>query len=176
LLLLIIAVIGLFAYGYFTSSLPAPFPALHRTTTPATSTTNPNLLPNARINEPFVYGSVLYTITGVDKKVQVQQGTSIFTASGTFVLVSVTVRDQGQAPVTLQPSSFSLRDSQGREFSLHQAATRAASSVPGKTDLFAEALQPGVDRQAVIVFDVPRADSDFSLRLYSGYVDVSLGQ
>lgn len=178
LLVLFVAIVGLITWGYFTSSLPAPFPARHRATVSTTSqvTTGAGQLPAASPNEPFAYGSVLYTVGNITKAADVKHGTTSVQAVGTFILVPLTVANQSQEPVTFQPSDFALHDAEGQVFSLHGGATGLASAAPGKSDLFAEALQPGLEIQAVLVFDVPKQASAFDLRISSGFMDVKLGQ
>ena len=178
MLVLFVAIVGLIAYGYFTSSLPAPFPALHRTTAAETTAPTPGTpqVPTASPGKPFAYGDVLYTVGDVSKTNEVRRGTASSQAVGTFVLVPLTLSNTSREPVDFASTDFSLRDGQGQVFSLHAAATGLANAAPGKTDLFAEALQPGLEIQAILVFDVPRQASGFDLRISSGFMDVSLGQ
>jgi len=178
MLVLFVAIVSLITWGYFTSSLPVPFPARHRATVVTTSqgTTGGGQLPAASTNQPFVYGNVMYTVGNITKAADVKHDTTSFQATGTFILVPLTVVNQSLEPVTLQPSDFALQDGQGQVFSLHGGATRLANAATGKTNLFEEALQPGLEIQAVLVFDVPKQASGFDLRISSGFVDVKLGQ
>jgi hypothetical protein len=176
MLVLFVAIVGLIAWGYFTSSLPAPFPTMHRTTAAETSSPSQGQLPTASPGKPFAYGSVLYTVGSISKSADIKQGTASFQAVGTFVQVPLTLANESKAPVTFTASDFVLHDSQGQVFSLHSGATVLACAAPGKTDLFAEALQPGLGIQVVLVFDVPKQVSGFDLRISRGFMDVNLGQ
>jgi hypothetical protein len=107
---------------------------------------------------------------------ELKQGGTSLTASGSFFLVFLSVTNQGQEPLSFSPSDFSLHDQQGRKFTVHSEATKLASLTNQKSDLFSEALQPGLGRETVLVFDVPKESTGLSLRLSNGYLDVSLGQ
>lgn len=176
MLVLFVVIVGLITWGYFTSSLPAPFPARHRTTTTETSLPAQGQLPTGATDKPFTYGNVLYTVGNISKSAEVKHGTASFQAVGTFVQVPLTLVNQSQEPVTFTASDFILHDSQGQVFSLHTGATGLACAAPGKTDLFTEALQPGLEIQSVLVFDVPKQTTGFDLRISSGFMDVNLGQ
>jgi len=178
LLVLFVAIVGLITWGYFTSSLPAPFPARHRTTptTASPGATGAGQLPAASPDKPFAYGNVLYTVVNITKAADVKHGTASFQAAGTFIMLPLTLVNQSKEPVTFRATDFTLRDGQGQIFSIHGGATGLASAAPGKSDLFAEALQPGLEIQSVLVFDVPRQASGFVLRINNGYLDVDLKQ
>lgn len=181
LLLLIVIGVALFLWGYFTSDFPAPLPARHRATSAAmpspTGTGTPGTQGlQAQPGHPFIYGNGLYTVEKMERVAQVGQGGNSVTASGSFLLVFLSVTNQGQEPLSFSPSDFSLRDKQGRTFTLHSEATKLASLANQKSDLFSEALQPGLSRETVLAFDVPKESSGLSLRLSSGYLDVNLGE
>ena len=49
-------------------------------------------------------------------------------------------------------------------------------SEQAQSNLLTESLQPGLSRDGVIAFDVPKESAGFSIRLSNGYVAVGLGQ
>jgi len=178
MILLALAIVGLFAYGYFTSTLPPPLPALHRTTAPETTTPaqgNPQAQ-TASTGKPFAYGDVVYTVGSVSRVTEVTNGTTSFKAAGIFIEIPLTLANSSRTPIAFAAADFSLRDSQSRVFSLHEGATALASAASGKTDLFAEGLQPGLEIDTVLVFDVPDKASGLGLRISAGFMDVTLGQ
>jgi hypothetical protein len=174
MILLGVAIVGLVTYGYFTSSLPAPFPARNR---PPAETTPPiagSQQSQAQADRPFAYGSVLYSIGNTSRVEEVRQSGVSFKASGIFLLINVELTNQGREPVALHPSDFVLHDSLGREFSVHQAAAKTAAAVYDKADIFTAALQPGLTVEGVLIFDVPKQATGLVLRISKGYLDVKL--
>lgn len=180
-LLLLAIGVALFLWGYFTSDLPAPLPARHRTTPVANPSQTGTGTPGtqglqAQAGRPFIYGNGLYSVEKTDRVAQVGQAGSSVTASGSFLLVFLSVTNQGPEPLSFSPSDFSLRDKQGRTFTIHLEATKLAVLANQRSDLFSEAIQPGLDRKIVLVFEVPKDSTGPSLRLSNGYLDVNLGQ
>ena len=170
-----LAIVGVAIWGYYTSSFPAPLPARNRAvqeskTTPASEATPVQ----PQMDRAFVFGDVEYTVSKVERSATVSKPGVSITAMGSFVQISFTVKNLGDAPVVLPAADFALYDSQGRGYSVHQAATAAAAEEP--VAFFSEALQPGLTRTGVIVFEVPENASGLRLRLLNGYTEVDLGQ
>jgi hypothetical protein len=175
--LLGLAIIVLCIVGYFTAAFPSPFPAWHRATseTPATQTSVVNQ-PTAQVGQPFTYGNTLYSITKIDRVAEVKDSKTTLKTTGTFIEIFLSVTNQGQEPVSFQPSDFTLIDSQGKEYTLYLNATAIATQSNNKNDLFDSALQPGLEREGVLVFETPKQATGLILRLSNGYADVSLGE
>ncbi len=91
------------------------------------------------------------------------------------MLVFISVVNRGTEPLSLKPSDFALYDNYQRRYSAHGEATKLAAQAYDRADLFAEAVEPGLSRQGILTFDVPQEDASFSLRLFNGFMDVSLG-
>lgn len=170
-----LAIIGVAIWGYYTSSFPAPLPARNRAvqavkTTPATGVTPVQ----PQVNKAFAFGDIEYTISNVEHSTSVSKPGASITTTGSFVRVSINVENLGERPVVLQAGDFALVDSQGRYYSVHQAATTAAAG--DSVAFFSEALQPGLIHAGVIVFEVPKDTGGLTLRLLNGYAEVDLGQ
>ncbi len=175
---IVILIIAVGIWGYITSSLPAPLPAWHRTS-PGAATTSPNTPaeqgPTASVGKSFTFGHLQYVIEKTERSGDITQGSTSLKSAGSFFLVYLTARNQGKQPVSLAPADFALEDSQGREFTLNREATKLAGQVSETGDFLGEALQPGLGRRGVLVFDVPQSASGLTLRLSNGYLDVNLG-
>ena len=178
MIFLAVAIIAVFVWGYFTNDLPAPLPSFkpRTTTTIPVATTTTTTAAEFQLNKPFTFGSAQYTITKIDLINELKSGTTTTTTTGSYVLVFLAVLDEGMTPLTLNPSDFTLIDNKGRIFTLNQEATRIASVSNGKGNLLTESLQPGLSKEGVLTFDVPKDASGFSMRLSNGYVNVNLGQ
>ncbi len=177
MLIIGLLIVGLTAYAYFTDKLPAPLPGYHRgktdtTTTPPT--TGDTQLPVVKAGQPFIYGGVEYAIGAITKPQNVRQGATIINPTGIFLQIELTAANNGNKPVTLQSSDYSLVDSQGRLYSLDRTATEGAVQTANKDSLFAEDLQPGLKNDTLLIFDVPAQAKDFSLRISGGYITIGL--
>lgn len=172
------AVIALIIYGYFTSSLPAPFPAKGERPSPGgtpTPAAGNAPAPAAQVGRPFTFGGGLYSIDKIDRIGQLQKGSATLSAGGTFLLVFLSVENRGIEPLAFQSSDFALFDRQGRRYAAHIEATKLAGPAFQTSDLLGEAIGPGLKRQGVLAFDVPLDAGGFSFRLLNGYLDISLG-
>jgi hypothetical protein len=177
MILLAVAIVIVFLWGYFTNDLPAPLPSFKpRTTTTTPTTTSTTTTSELQLNKPFTFGNAQYTITKVELAKELQSGTTTTSTTGSYILISLTVIDEGIVPLTLNPADFTLLDSKGRTFTLNQEATRLAALSNKKSNILTESLQPGLTREGIIAFDVPENTSGFVLLLSNGYVKVNLGQ
>jgi hypothetical protein len=177
ILVLLVVIVGFLTWGYFTSSLPAPFPARNRKTAESTSSTettvtSPGL--QLKMGTPFTYGNLQYLISKTERTTEVKQGGTTLDTSGSFILVFLTVKNSSKGPVILEPSDFALNDAEGRVYSLNLEASKLASVANEADDIFGEALQPSLGRTGVLVFDIPIDATNLSIRLFNGYLDVSL--
>ena len=177
MILLSIAIIAVFTWGYFTNDLPAPLPSYKpRTTTTAPITTSTTTTSEFQLNKPFTFGNAQYTITKIELVSELQSGTTTVTTTGSYLLVFLTVLDEGTEPLTLNPGDFTIIDNKGRTFTLNQEATRIAALSNKKSNILTESLQPGLSQEGIIAFEVPANTSGIALRLSNGYVQVNLGK
>jgi hypothetical protein len=177
MILLAIAIVIVFLWGYFTNDLPAPLPSFKpRTTTTTPTTTSTTTTSEFQLNKPFTFGSAQYTITKIELATELQSGTATTSTTGSYILVFLTVTNEGIVPLSLNPADFTLLDNKGRTFTLNQEATRIAALSNKKSNILTESLQPGLRQEGIIAFEVPDNTSGFVLRLSNGYVNVNLGQ
>lgn len=95
-------------------------------------------------------------------------------AQGSFVLISVTVKNIGDKAQTMFDDNQKLRDADGREFS---ADTEAAIHLKNN-DLWLKEVNPGNTATGTLIYDMPAGATPASLELhdsaFSGGVTVSL--
>ncbi len=175
---MVLAVIIVLFWGWFTSQLPEPLPVRNRggTQLAPSGTSIPAQGTGVQASRPFTYGNAIYSITDISTVTEVKAGRTSLTSTGSFVVLLLTINNQGDEPIILHPSDFILHDMQNRRFTVNVAATSIAESANRRSGLFNEAVQPGMGRQGVLVFEVPRDDRGFSLRLANGFLDVNLGR
>jgi hypothetical protein len=186
--MIVIAVlcIGSMLWAYFTDQLPGPLPKFHTAsnTKPGVTTTTNSAVPSGitttayPASQPFDFGAAQYTLGKISVSGDdLRSGTLTATTSGSFVLVDLTVLDRGSAPLVLDAADFTLYDSKGNLYTVNENATNIASlSTANRKNLLTEPLQPGLSRDGIIVFEVPKDASGFTLRVANGYVDISLGK
>lgn len=165
--------------GFTTDLLPPPLPARHREARQAPPAAQPTSAARglqAQAGRPFNFGNTAYTVEKTGRASELRDKTAAFTPSGTFLLILLSVTNEGGEPLRFKPSDFALYDKDGRHFSALREASRLASSLNEKKDIFGEALQPGLTMEALLVFDVPREAEGLTLRLFHGYLDVGLGR
>lgn len=74
------------------------------------------------------------------------------TTSGKFLWVDLKIKNLGKEPITADSSAMAVKDDQDREF---KAYTEAFSYIPDNKQLFLKAINPGMDVQGTVIFEVP---------------------
>ena len=124
--------------------------------------------------EPFQFGDLRLAVTSIRRSAVVSEGRDTVEAIEQFATVLLTVRNDSEASVSLA-GRLQLLDVQGRIFSPDAEATAAvALRDESRRDGLVVDLQPGLETDLVVVFQVPEQDERFRLRLSGGYVDVEL--
>jgi hypothetical protein len=130
------------------------------------------------IDETLTAGSLTWTVDTARQETEVR-GFAFPPAAlrGNFVVVSFTVRNISEGPVTLTPESLVLVDEEGRE-SPPAASDNTEYMVPRHAILFNEKglLHPGEEKEGKVIFNLevpfgvnPSADlSGFRLQLGDG--------
>lgn len=100
-------------------------------------------------------GDLTFTANSISKKTTVGSSYSAKTSqSGTYLLVNVTVENNGNETITIDSSLFSLTDSEGREFS-HSNEGQTALIMSGSNNFFLKQVQPGLSSTGDVVFEIP---------------------
>lgn len=82
------------------------------------------------------------------------------TADGVFVLVELTIRNEGHAEVNVSPGAFALLDGRGGVHGVDEAATAVVDD-----GLLLEYVGPGLGESGILVFDVPTESPTLTLRI-----------
>ena len=122
----------------------------------------------------FQFGDLLLAVTDIRVSRLVSEGVDEVEAIERFATVLLTVRNTGDAPLSLN-EQLQLLDDQGRAFSPDAEATAAVAVRDGSAnDALVARLQPDLEIELVVVFQVPEGAENFRLRVRGGYVDVVL--
>jgi hypothetical protein len=113
------------------------------------------------IGDPVKAGDLTWTVTSATQGTELREFGERRT--GNFVVVDLTVKNNGDEAVTVDSESLAILDDQGRT---HEADIEAY--VPSRLDLFLKQVNPGVTQQARVVFNIAPDASGLILRLGDG--------
>ncbi|MBO1754773.1 DUF4352 domain-containing protein [Allobranchiibius sp. CTAmp26] len=146
------------------TSAPTSAGSASRSSTPtAKKTTKSATKKSPGLNTPVKDGMLQFVVTKVRTGVP-SVGDQYLgqKAQGKFVLVSVTITNQGKDSQTLSDSDQKVKDSQGRTFS---ADSTADAYITGNQVLFSE-INPGNSTHGVFAFDMPVGATPVSIELH----------
>ena len=171
---LVVALIVLVAAAYFTGNIPFLNQQSNAPATP--SPVIGGQLGSASLGRAVGYGDWGYLVSSVEHLDKITNDSKVLVPGGSYAVVHLTVTNNGKEPRSLSAADFALVDDQGRRYSVESDATSMDSAALGLPNLLSVAVQPGLSKNSVIVFDVPKDARGLTLRLYQGYLDVNLGQ
>jgi len=134
-------------------------------------TEEPQRATRLQLNEEAQVDSVTLVATGTDRGgeiADVQPG-------GEWLIVYITVTNNGNAAAPFDYASWELVDSEGRSYPFAEAATNDLVSTAVDNGIEAE-LEPGETYDLAIVYDVPTSVSGFGLVSSDGTVVIELDQ
>ena len=129
----------------------------------------------AGIGEPVKVGDVVFTVHGTSTANNVG-GEFGQKAQGTYLIVDVTVKNEGKKAITTDSSFFKLKVGD-TEYEADATADPFVNEAGG--GFFLQQVNPGVENKGKIVFDVPAdvANSkDLILNVQTGFFGTEQGQ
>jgi hypothetical protein len=179
LLLLLLVVVGLAVYGYFTTPLPFGLSAVIQTpggaNVPAQSATSPaGGRPGARTaaGQPLVLGAATVVVQ------QIQRNQDLANSSrgpaGAFTVVQVEIQNAGIEPLTPQTADFRLVDDRGWVYAVDLEATRAVNTSSRHRVIFEASVPPGARVITLLAFETAPDTNAVALRVRLGSGDVEL--
>ena len=174
----IIVILGAIIFviaAFFTGNIP--FVGQQQGTAPAAPTpVAGNQLASVGIGKAVGYGDWGYRVASLERRDKFEQADKQAVPAGVFLVINLTVTNNGKEPRSLSATDFALIDSQGRRYGVDGEATELAAGVLNKNRRLGIAVQPGLTKDSAVVFDIPRDAKGLSFRLFQGYLDVDLGQ
>jgi hypothetical protein len=178
----ILAIVGLGVYGYFTTPLPFGLSSVIRTPGGAASGGTPGqtaavVAPGARsgVGQPLVLGALTAQVQGVQRGVDLSANGARGPA-GSFALVLLALQNGGTQPITPHAGDFSLADERGRVYAVDQEATRAAAQNSRRRVAFEATVPPGGRLDTALAFEVASDAGSLTLRVSLGYGELELGR
>lgn len=104
----------------------------------------------AKIGVPLKVGNVVFEVTGTSTAQTIggQYGTK---AKGTFLILDVSVKNEGKKSITTDTSFFKL-ESGGTTY---DASATASTYANNNANFFLQQVNPGLSDEGKVVFDVP---------------------
>jgi predicted metalloprotease len=153
--------------GATASTQPAPTatePSAEPTEEPRNPAEQPTQPANAiNIGDSFTSGDFTVTVTGTDSSRTVGGTTgSAQRAQGTYLVVYVTVKADGNRAAAFDYDSYALQDGDGNSYDFDADATNALIQA-GVPDGIDTKINPGETYNLAIVYDVPTNAANFTL-------------
>jgi hypothetical protein len=178
LLLLVLAIVGLAVYGYFTTPLPFGLSSVIRTPggsnvpTPVTSSAGVPIGARTAAGQPLILGAANVVVQAI------QRNQDLTTASrgpaGVFTVVQIEVQNGGTESLAPQMTDFRLVDDRGWLYAVDLEATRAVNISSKRRVIFDAPVPPGGRLATLLAFETAPDTNALTLRVKLGYGDVEL--
>jgi Domain of unknown function (DUF4352) len=176
--LLVLVIVGLGVYAYFTVPLPLGLSSVIRTPgganvgAPAGSTIGVPAGTRTAAGQPLVLGATNVVVQAVQRSQDLASGK--IGPAGAFTLVTVEVQNGGSEPVAPQTDDFRLVDDRGRLYAVDLEATRAVNASTHHRVIFDTSVPPGVRTITVLAFETAPDANALTMRVRLGYGEVEL--
>ena len=177
IVLLLLVIVGLGVYAFFTTPLPFGLSAYIRTPGGANvpvAPSGPSLVPGSRVavGQPLVLGAANVTVQSV------QRNQDLAAAGrgplGSFTLLQIELQNGGNEPLLPQLGDFRLMDDRGRTYAVDLEATRAVNTASRRRLAFEASVPPGGRLATVLAFETPPDVGGLTLRVKLGYGELDL--
>lgn len=178
--LLLLLIVGIGVYAYFTTPLPFGLSSVIRTPGGAgagrggASAPAP-VAPSARAasGQPLTLGALSVAVQGVTRGQDFTSGGGRGPA-GSFTLVLVDLQNDGAEPVVPAAGDFRLVDERGREYAVDVEATRSAAQLVRRRTPFEATVPPSGRLLSVLAFETAPDAGALTLRVQLGYGELEL--
>ena len=176
--LILLAVVGLAVYAYFTTPLPLGLSTVIRTPGGANA---PNPAPLVGVpagvrtaaGQPLVLGATNVVVQTVQRNQDISSAGRAG-PTGSFTLVQIELQNGGSEPLTPQLGDFRLVDDRGRLYAVDLEATRAVNATAKHRVLFDASVPPGGRTMTLLAFETAADANALTLRVRLGYGEVEL--
>lgn len=181
ILLIVLAIVGLGVYGYFTTPLPLGLSSVIRTpggsnvATPTGTAVGVPAGARTAAGQPLVLGATSVVVQTVQRNQDLAAGgRGPAGPAGLFTLVLIELQNGGSEPLTPQTADFRLVDDRGRVYAVDPEATRSVNVVGKHRYLFEASVPPGGRLATLLAFETAADATALTLRVRLGYGDVEL--
>lgn len=125
---------------------------------------------SGKIGDTVSVGNFSYRVQKAEQAETVGNQYINHTASGTYEIVYVTLRNNDKESRYADSNMFKLMDDQGRSFVVSTEATSAYSIAnSNQYDLFLKQANPGLEIDGVLIFDIPKDAKGLKLEVSGGF-------
>jgi len=173
--LVVLVIVGLGVYGYFTTPLPLGLSSVIRTPGGANvggASTQVGVPAGLRTaaGQPLVLGATNVVVQAVLRN----QDLSRNGLPGAFTVVQVDLQNGGSEPLQPQTSDFRLVDDRGRTYAVDLDATRNVNAANKHRVVFDASVPPGGSMVTQLAFETAPDANALTLRVRLGYGEVEL--
>jgi hypothetical protein len=177
IVLLLLVIIGVGVYGYFTTPLPFGLSSVIRTPGGSAQSAPPGGAPQpagsrTAVGQPLVLGAANIVIQSTTRNQDIVASSR--GPAGSFTIVQIEVQNGGNEPLTPKTDDFRLMDDRGRRYAIDSEATRAVNSAARHRVLFDASVPPGGRITTLLAFETPTDIGALTLRVALGYGEVEL--
>jgi len=177
IVLLVLVIVGVGVYGYFTTPLPFGLSSVIRTPGGSAAAQPPGVAPpvagaRTAAGQPLVLGSTSITIQNTARNQDLVA--SAKGPPGQFTVVQLDLQNAGNEPLMPKVDDFRLVDERGRRYAVDLEATRAVNAAAKHRVLFDSSVPPGGDVITLLAFETPSDLGALTLRVVLGYGEVEL--
>lgn len=177
--MLVLVIIGLAVYGYFTTPLPFGLSSVIRTPGGAnvspqsgTSSAGVPIGVRAAAGQPLVLGAATVVVQGIQRNQDLSTGNR--GPAGVFTVVQIEVQNGGTESLAPQIADFRLVDDRGWLYAVDVEATRAVNTTSRRRVIFDAPVPPGARMATLLAFETTPDTNALTLRVRLGYGDVEL--
>lgn len=117
------------------------------------------------LGTPVAAGDLEITVNNVSTTDELES--PLGNKSGHWVVVDVTIKNNGQKQVTVNSSDFTLIESDGTEYSTDSDNLMYLDS---EKNLFLQQINPKLSAEGQVLFATPEAAKDFTLKVRGGFL------
>ena len=177
IVVLLLAIVGLAIYGYFTTPLPFGLSSVIRTPggnagAPSGSSIGVPAGTRTSAGQPLVLGATNVVIQSVQRNQDLSAGGR--GPTGAFTLVQMELQNSGSEPLTPQMGDFRLVDDRGRSYAVDPEATRSVNAANRHRFIFEATVPPGTRETTILAFETAPDANALTLRVRLGYGEVEL--
>lgn len=111
-----------------------------------------------QMKEPVKVGGGTWTVKSVEstKELKRQDGTGKFTAEGMFLLLEVSLKNDGSSSVNLTGGEIEVMDDKGNAYTFDSKNNNIYLNAVGKESLTGSSVDPGKTSEGFLIFDISK--------------------
>lgn len=164
-LLLWVVIAGLLAIGIFCLIASIrPHPQADSGAATISTQTPPTLSPEYKLGDAAKVGAFTVTVNSSESATELKTEITPAKTDNQFVIVTLSIASNADAPRDISRNMFKLVDSNGRTYEAYDASAK----MNGTEALFYETVNPGLSRTRYLAFETPKGTVPAALNVDDG--------